>query len=137
MFTWFDKTASCKIHPSSLRLRVPRPMASIPVTIKHSGKTYPLTLDATQPPRVFKEIIYQSTGVPVDRMKVMIKGGTLKDDDWGKLALKEGMSFMVLGTAGELPKPPERKIVFLEGPVVDHCLHPKFSGTKSRCISAL
>ena len=55
----------------------------------------------------------------------MIKGGTLKDDDWGKLALREGMSFMVLGTAGELPKPPEKKIVFLEGSVVDHCLHPQ------------
>ena len=94
-------------------------MASIPVTIKHSGKTYTLALDASQPPLAFKETIYQSTGVPVDRMKVMIKGGTLKDDDWGKLALKEGMSFMVLGTAGELPKAPEKKIVFLEGSVVD------------------
>lgn len=100
-------------------------MASIPVTIKHSGKTYSLALDGSQPPRIFKETIYQSTGVPVDRMKVMIKGGTLKDDDWGKLALKEGMSFMVLGTAGELPKPPEKKIVFLEGFVVDHCLCPQ------------
>jgi len=89
-------------------------MSSIPVTIKHTGKTHPLTLDAAQPPRVFKETIYQTTGVPVDRMKVMIKGGTLKDDDWGKLALREGMSFMVLGTAEELPRPPEKKIVFLE-----------------------
>ena len=100
-------------------------MAPIPVTIKHSGKTYSLSLDDSQPPRVFKETIYQSTGVPVDRMKVMIKGVTLKDDDWGKLALKEGMSFMVLGTAGELPKPPEKKIVFLEGFVLDHCPCPE------------
>ena len=122
-------------HPSD-RLRVPQPMASIPVTIKHSGKSYPLALDASQPPRVFKETIYQSTGVPVDRMKVMIKGGTLKDDDWGKLALKEGLSFMVLGTAEELPKPPEKKIVFLEGSVVDHCLHPRFGGTESYCAAA-
>lgn len=101
-------------------------MSSIPVTIKHSGKTYSLTLDASQPPRAFKETIYQSTGVPVDRMKVMIKGGTLKDDDWGKVALKEGLSFMVLGTAGELPKPPETKTVFLEGSVVDPRFHPRF-----------
>jgi len=112
-------------------------MASIPVTIKHSGKTYSLTLDASQPPRCFKENIYQSTGVPVDRMKVMIKGGTLKDDDWGKLALKEGMNFMVLGTAEELPKPPEKKIVFLEGPVINDCPRSRFGGTESCCASAL
>lgn len=112
-------------------------MASIPVTIKHSGKTHSLALDVSQPPRAFKETIYQSTGVPVDRMKVMIKGGTLKDDDWGKLALKEGMNFMVLGSAGELPKPPEKKTVFLEGSVVDHRLCLGFGGTESRCASAL
>ena len=67
----------------------------------------------------------------------MIKGGTLKDDDWGKVALKEGLSFMVLGTAGELPKPPEKKIVFLEGSVVDRCLHLRFGGTESCRTSAL
>jgi ubiquitin carboxyl-terminal hydrolase 14 len=106
-------------------------MASIPVTIKHTGKTHNLTLDVSQSPRVFKETIYQSTGVPVDRMKVMIKGGTLKDDDWGKLVLKEGLSFMVLGTAGELPKPPEKKTVFLEGSVIDHCLHRGSGGAES------
>lgn len=45
----------------------------------------------------------------------MIKGGYLKDDtDWKKVAPKEGQSFMVIGAAGELPKPPTEKIVFLE-----------------------
>ena len=67
-------------------------------------------------------------------MKVMIKGVTLKDDDWGKLALKEGMNFMVLGTAGELPKPPEKKTVFLEGSVVDHCPYPRFDVAESCCV---
>jgi len=89
-------------------------MASIQVTAKHSGKSYPITLDASQPPKAFKDAIYQVTGVPIDRMKVMVKGGTLKDDDWGKVALKDGMSFMVIGAAGELPKAPEKKTVFLE-----------------------
>jgi ubiquitin carboxyl-terminal hydrolase 14 len=90
-------------------------MASIQVTAKHSGKSYSLALDASQSPKVFKDAIYKVTGVPSDRMKVMVKGGTLKDDDWGKIALKDGMSFMVIGAAGELPKPPEKKTVFLEG----------------------
>jgi ubiquitin carboxyl-terminal hydrolase 14 len=109
-------------------------MTSISVTIKHSGKTHTLPLDSSQPPLAFKDTIYQSTGVPVNRMKVMNKGLTLTDNDnWpGKLALKEGITFMVVGTAGELPRPPEKKIVFLEGSVVDHCPRPRFGGTESR-----
>jgi ubiquitin carboxyl-terminal hydrolase 14 len=112
-------------------------MASIPVTIKHSGKTYSLTLDASQPPQAFKETIYQSTGIPVDRMKVIFKGRTIMDDDWGKIALKADMSFVVLGTAGELPKPPETKTVFLEGSVVDHCSHVRFGVTEPCCAFSL
>ncbi|KAF8308379.1 cysteine proteinase [Clavulina sp. PMI_390] len=85
------------------------------VTIKHSGKAHDVKLDPSLPPTAFKQSIYEVTGVPVDRMKVMIKGGILKDDtDWKKVAPKEGQSFMVIGTAGELPKPPTEKVVFLE-----------------------
>ena len=53
-------------------------MAPLPVHIKHAGKTYDLPLDPDLPPRAFKEAIYQITGVPLDRMKVMVKGGMLK-----------------------------------------------------------
>ena len=59
------------------------------------------------------------TGVPVDRMKVIAKGVMLKDD-WGRIPLGEGKSFTVLGIAGELPKPPEKKTVFVEGSVLDN-----------------
>jgi len=34
---------------------------------------------------------------------------------WSKVAPKVGQTFMVIGAAGELPKPPEKPIVFLEG----------------------
>ncbi|CCM05924.1 uncharacterized protein FIBRA_08162 [Fibroporia radiculosa] len=90
-------------------------MAPLAVKIKHAGKVHDVQLNLDQPPAVFKDAIYQVTGVPPDRMKVMIKGGTLKDDtDWRKVAPKEGQTFMVIGAAGELPKPPERPVVFLE-----------------------
>lgn len=63
----------------------------------------------------FKQVVHAATGVPPDRMKVMIKGGVLKDDtDWTRVAPKAGQTFMVVGTAGELPKPPSQPIVFLE-----------------------
>ncbi|KAG8745255.1 deubiquitinating enzyme [Ceratobasidium sp. 414] len=53
-------------------------MSAFTVHIKHGGKQQSLQLDPEQPPSVFKEAIYQITGVPVDRMKVMIKGSLLK-----------------------------------------------------------
>lgn len=92
-------------------------MAPIDVHIKHSGKTYNnIKLDPDLPPGVFKDSIYQVTGIPVERMKVMVKGGVLKDDTpWKKIGPKSGQTFMVIGTAGELPKPPEQPVVFLEG----------------------
>ena len=109
-------------------------MATIPVTIKHSGKTYNLSLDPSKAPLAFKETIYQSTGIPVDRMKVLIpKYGMIKDDnEWpGKVVLSGGISFTVVGTAGQLPKAPEKQMVFLEGSVVDRFLRPKFGVTQS------
>ncbi|KAI0321324.1 cysteine proteinase [Amylostereum chailletii] len=85
------------------------------VKIKHSGKTHDVVLDTDQPGLAFKEAIFQKTGIPVDRMKVMVKGGMLKDDgDWKKIAPKEGQAFTVIGAAGELPKPPSEPVKFLE-----------------------
>ncbi|KAI0339115.1 cysteine proteinase [Trametopsis cervina] len=90
-------------------------MAPIPVHVKHAGKVHDVQLDIDQPPTVFKDAIYQVTGVPPERMKVMVKGGVLKDDhDWTKVGPKENQTFMVIGTAGELPKPPPKPVVFLE-----------------------
>lgn len=53
-------------------------MAPLNVKIKHAGKVHDLQLDPDQPATVFKDAVYQVTGVPPDRMKVMIKGGVLK-----------------------------------------------------------
>ena len=53
-------------------------MAPLNVHVKHAGKKHDLELDTEKPPLAFKEAIYQLTGVPIDRMKVMVKGGVLK-----------------------------------------------------------
>ena len=53
-------------------------MSPLSVHIKHAGKVYDLQLDQDLPPSVFKDTIYHATGIPVDRMKVMVKGGLLK-----------------------------------------------------------
>ncbi|KAG6888563.1 hypothetical protein C0992_008192, partial [Termitomyces sp. T32_za158] len=91
-------------------------MAPLAVHVKHAGKIHDLSLDPDLSPAVFKDAVYHATGVPVDRMKVMIKGGVLKDDSsWQKIGPKAGQTFMVIGAAGELPKPPAKPTVFLEG----------------------
>ncbi|EIN05233.1 cysteine proteinase [Punctularia strigosozonata HHB-11173 SS5] len=90
-------------------------MPTLPVHIKHAGRTYDLTLDTDQPPTAFKQTIYELTGVPQERMKVMVKGGVLKDDaSWAKIAPKANQTFMVIGAAGPLPQAPEKPVVFLE-----------------------
>lgn len=125
-------------------------MPALKVHVKHAGKTYDVQLDPDLPPAVFKEAVYQVTGVPPGRMKVMVKGGFLKvcvtplagvvycisrfrmilhgrklgpkrsvfclilHCCWFMLCGK-GQSFTVIGAAGDLPKPPEKPIVFLEG----------------------
>ncbi|WRT65064.1 uncharacterized protein IL334_002006 [Kwoniella shivajii] len=79
------------------------------VNIKHSGKTHQVEVDPSKPATDFKDVIYQATGVPVDRMKVMIKGLLKDDTDLSKLGLKP-----VIGTAGPLPTAPTEKITFIE-----------------------
>ncbi|KAF5931964.1 hypothetical protein HYC85_028135 [Camellia sinensis] len=45
----------------------------------------------------------------------MVKGGLLKDDaDWSTLGVKEGQKLMMMGTADEVVKAPEKGPVFME-----------------------
>lgn len=53
-------------------------MVTLNVHIKHAGKIYDLPLNTEATGAVFKESIYQVTGIPTERMKVMVKGGVLK-----------------------------------------------------------
>mmetsp|Transcript_13520 Transcript_13520/g.31109 ORF Transcript_13520/g.31109 Transcript_13520/m.31109 type:complete len:485 (+) Transcript_13520:47-1501(+) len=64
---------------------------------------------------VLKLQLFSLTSVPVERQKVMVKGATLKDDtDLESLGLKTGQTLMLMGTAEEVVKPPEEKVVFVE-----------------------
>ncbi|GAA5995023.1 hypothetical protein JCM5350_005877 [Sporobolomyces pararoseus] len=88
---------------------------TLPIKIKHAGKTYDLEVDTSAPATLFKDQIYQKTGVPVDKVKVPVKGGMLKDDaDLNKLGFKAGQTIMVIGPAGPLPQAPTKPIIFME-----------------------
>ncbi|WVQ97776.1 hypothetical protein IAU59_004890 [Kwoniella sp. CBS 9459] len=78
------------------------------VQVRHSGQTREIEIDVSKGPLAFKHAIYEITGVPVERMKVMVKGTVLKDNtNLAALAIKP-----VIGTPGPLPAPPSEPTVF-------------------------
>ncbi|KAK9761803.1 deubiquitinating enzyme [Basidiobolus ranarum] len=91
-------------------------MPVLQVNVKWAGKKFEnIELNPDESPALFKTQLYTLTGVEPERQKILVKGGTLKDDtDLNKLNLKPGHTFMMMGTAGELPKAPEKPVVFME-----------------------
>ncbi|OEL26989.1 Ubiquitin carboxyl-terminal hydrolase 6 [Dichanthelium oligosanthes] len=86
------------------------------VSVKWQKEVFPgIEIDTSQPPLVFKSQLYTLTGVPPERQKIMVKGGILKDDaDWSTLGVKDGQKLMMIGTADEIVKAPEKGPVFVE-----------------------
>ncbi|CAH6718639.1 ubiquitin carboxyl-terminal hydrolase 6 [[Candida] jaroonii] len=84
------------------------------IKIKNAGKVYDIEVDDSANGLEFKNAIAAKTNIPVDKQKILIKGGKLNDDSVLK-DLKFTQPIMVLGTANnninsiELPK-----TVFLE-----------------------
>ncbi|KAK9054735.1 hypothetical protein SSX86_025814 [Deinandra increscens subsp. villosa] len=106
-----------RLSPVPATANNPKLAAIMPtVSVKWQKELYPaVEIDTTQPPYVFKGQLYDLTGVPPERQKIMMKGGILKDDsDWSKLGLKEGQKLMMVGTADEIVKAPEKGTVFME-----------------------
>ncbi|KAF2237799.1 cysteine proteinase [Viridothelium virens] len=93
-------------------------MSSIPVVVKHQGKRHDVELDTTSTGETFKYQLFSLTGVEPERQKILVKGGQLKDDtDLGKLGVKPGHTFMMMGTpsgATGTVQAPKEKIRFLE-----------------------
>ncbi|KAJ4850039.1 deubiquitinating enzyme [Turnera subulata] len=86
------------------------------VSVKWQKEVFPkVEIDTSLPPYVFKCQLFDLTGVPPERQKIMVKGGLLKDDaDWATLGVKDGQKLMMMGTADEIVKAPEKGPVFME-----------------------
>ncbi|XP_010479669.1 PREDICTED: ubiquitin carboxyl-terminal hydrolase 6 [Camelina sativa] len=86
------------------------------VSVKWQKKVFDgIEIDISLPAYVFKAQLYDLTGVPPERQKIMVKGGLLKDDaDWSAIGVKDGQKLMMMGTADEIVKAPEKAIVFAE-----------------------
>ncbi|CAN1836999.1 Ubiquitin carboxyl-terminal hydrolase 7 [Linum perenne] len=91
-------------------------MLLVTVSVKWQKEMFQkVEIDTTQPPYVFKCQLFDLTGVPPERQKIMVKGGLLKDDaDWATIGVKQGQRLMMMGTADEIVKAPEKGPVFVE-----------------------
>lgn len=86
------------------------------VNVKWNKETFnDVEIDTDQPPLVFKAQLFALSGVPPDRQKVMVKGGLLKDEQWGKQLPKEKATLMMMGTAEAIQVDvPADAVTFLE-----------------------
>ncbi|CAB03876.1 Ubiquitin carboxyl-terminal hydrolase 14 [Caenorhabditis elegans] len=76
------------------------------VNVKWQKEKYVVEVDTSAPPMVFKAQLFALTQVVPERQKVVIMGRTLGDDDWEGITIKENMTIMMMGSVGEIPKPP-------------------------------
>ncbi|XP_012146142.1 ubiquitin specific protease 14 isoform X3 [Megachile rotundata] len=64
---------------------------------------------------LFKAQLFALTGVQPERQKVMLNGMMLKDDDWGNVKVKDGITVLMMGSKEEdVPVEPFEKPLFLE-----------------------
>ncbi|XP_058995019.1 ubiquitin carboxyl-terminal hydrolase 14 isoform X1 [Mustela lutreola] len=105
----------CQAQPSCTAAASSAAMPLYSVTVKWGKEKFEgVELNTDEPPMVFKAQLFALTGVQPARQKVMVKGGTLKDDDWGNLKIKNGMTLLMMGSADALPEEPSAKTVFVE-----------------------
>ncbi len=89
-------------------------MSSFKVNIKWGKEKYTsIECNVTESPDLFKAQIFALTGVQPDRQKVMLKGATLKDA-WTGFKIKDGVTFLIMGSADALPEAPVQKTLFME-----------------------
>ncbi|XP_022107798.1 ubiquitin carboxyl-terminal hydrolase 14-like isoform X2 [Acanthaster planci] len=89
-------------------------MASCKVNIKWGKEKFSdIECCVDESPDVFKAQIFALTGVQPERQKVMLKGATLKES-WTGFKVKDGVTFLVMGSAEALPEAPTQKTLFVE-----------------------
>ncbi|XP_071443402.1 ubiquitin carboxyl-terminal hydrolase 14 isoform X1 [Hetaerina americana] len=91
-------------------------MPTFKVKVKWGKETYPdVEANTDEDPLLFKAQLFALTGVQPERQKVMLKGTTLRDTDWGNVKLKDGITVLLMGSKEEdVPKEPVEKTLFVE-----------------------
>lgn len=88
---------------------------TVPVKIKHSGKTYDVEIDLNDDGITLKSQLFTLTGVPPEKQRLIIKGKTVTDEaSLGDFKIQPNMTLILFGTPGALPKPPVEQPKFAE-----------------------
>lgn len=89
---------------------------SYTLSIKNAGKVHDIEVNENTTGLEFKQKIQEVTQIPVDRQKILIKGGKLSDDTLlSSLKINAKAPIMVLGTPDkDLPTNKPKQHVFLE-----------------------
>lgn len=87
-----------------------------------------IEVDPSLPPAVLKAQLFSLTNVPTERQKIMVKGQTIGDENWGKVTLTNGLTLLMMGSADPVPELPTEKVKFLEdmteAQLARHLQHP-------------
>ncbi|CAG9795855.1 unnamed protein product [Diatraea saccharalis] len=91
-------------------------MPKVSVKVKWGKEMYPgVEVNTDDDPVVFKAQIFALTGVQPERQKVVCKGVTLRDDDWGNFKLTNNALVLVMGSKEEdVPSVPVEQTRFVE-----------------------
>ncbi|XP_015516804.1 ubiquitin carboxyl-terminal hydrolase 14 [Neodiprion pinetum] len=86
------------------------------IKVKWGKELFPnVEVNTDEEPMLFKAQLFALTGVQPERQKVMLKGTSLKDEDWGNMKLKDGVTVLMMGSKEEdVPIEPTEKPLFLE-----------------------
>ncbi|XP_033224103.1 ubiquitin carboxyl-terminal hydrolase 14 [Belonocnema kinseyi] len=91
-------------------------MPQYSIKVKWGKELFPnVEVNTDEEPMLFKAQLFALTGVQPERQKVMLKGMTLKDEDWGTMKLKDGVTVLMMGSKEEdVPTEPAEKPLFIE-----------------------
>ena len=95
-------------------------MPAYKVKVKWQKASYDTEVDTSEPPIVFKAQLFALTNVKPERQKVMLKGKTLKDDEWDGFPITNNATLMMMGTVDSesvealAAAAPKEKLVFVE-----------------------
>ncbi|XP_008559288.1 ubiquitin carboxyl-terminal hydrolase 14 [Microplitis demolitor] len=91
-------------------------MPQYKVKVKWGKELFPnIEVNTDEEPILFKAQLFALTGVQPERQKVMLKGMTLKDDSWGNIKLRDGVTVLLMGSKEEdVPVEPAEKPLFVE-----------------------
>uniref|UniRef100_A0A915JFX3 Ubiquitin carboxyl-terminal hydrolase n=1 Tax=Romanomermis culicivorax TaxID=13658 RepID=A0A915JFX3_ROMCU len=92
-------------------------MSNYKVSIKWNKEKFDdVDLNVDDPPLIFKAQLFALTGVQPERQKILLKGKVVGDDSWSNFdgLIKNGVLFMMMGSADTLPQAPSQKHQFTE-----------------------